>query len=332
MKQLVIQLQRKIFENYHQQTANLIDSDQNNEYIFGKNNNYHRIGNACLQFELTKEKYVAVAAQRVLVDGDAIRIFNNAFAYCFKASRLCTTGCSDIEHNKYVCQVSTIARALTSKYGDLVSHFDKIDESEAEIEKTSLHLHLIINHDLPANKGEVKGVLPLKHIFGFYKTFKKIIKQLGFHPTLSTAGLQDIIYTTLGDNSKVNSDKLFLFLPILIPDAQTQIVFTDSIKDSFPLTSDSWNTDRKTVDTELEHQVDIGIAQNRNSPKYLILAHQTAVRVGVANKANIVAVLKILVVEKIMLILMVFVILEMVLVLIIHQLTILINIEIQIFL
>ena len=51
-------------------------------------------------------------------------------------------------------------RALTSEDGDLLSYFDKIDESEAEIENTALHHHLIINHDLPANKGKLKGVLP----------------------------------------------------------------------------------------------------------------------------------------------------------------------------
>ena len=79
----------------------------------------------------------------------------------------------------------------------------------------------------------------------FVKLFKKITKQLGFYQTLKTADLQDIIYTTPGDNIKVNFDRLFLFVSKLLPDAQTQIMFNDSIKDSFTLSFDSWITDEK---------------------------------------------------------------------------------------
>ena len=120
----------------------------------------------------------------------------------------------------------------------------------------------------------------------FVKLLKKITKQLGFHITLKAADLQDIINTTLGDNIKVNFDELFLYIPIFISDAQTQIMFNDSIKNSFTLSFDSWSTDRKTVDTQLEYQVDIASARNNNGPKYLILAQQTAARIAVPNKAN----------------------------------------------
>ena len=67
-------------------------------------------------------------------------------------------------------------------------------------------------------------------------------------------------------------------------------MFNDSIKNSFTLSFDSWSTDRKTVDTQLEYQVDIGSAQTINSSKYLIVAHQTADRIAVPHKANNVAV------------------------------------------
>ena len=63
------------------------------------------------------------------------------------------------------------------------------------------------------------------------------------------------------------------------------------MKNSFSSSLDSWSTDRKTVDTQLQYQVDIGIALNINSPIYLTLAHQTAVRIGTPNKTNNVAVL-----------------------------------------
>ena len=64
-----------------------------------QNFNYHQIGNAYLDYELTLEKDVAVAASRVLLSGDAIRLVKNASAYCFKEARLSTTGGSDKEHN-----------------------------------------------------------------------------------------------------------------------------------------------------------------------------------------------------------------------------------------
>ena len=124
----------------------------------------------------------------------------------------------------------------------------------------------------------------------FVKLLLKITKQLGFHPTLKTADLQDNIYTTLGDNIRLIFLELFSYVPIFIPDAQTQIMFIDSIKNSFTLSFDSWSTDRKTVDTQLVYQVDIGSAQNSNSPNDLITVHQAAGRVGVPNTANNIAI------------------------------------------
>jgi len=88
----------------------------------------------------------------------------------------------------------------------------------------------------------------------------------------------------------VNFDNLFLFLPIFSPDVQTQIMFNDSIKNSFTLSFDSWSTDRKTINTQLEYQVGIGSAQNINSPKNFKVAHQMEARVGVPNKGENIAV------------------------------------------
>ena len=38
---------------------------------------------------------------------------------------------------------------------------------------------------------------------------------------------------------------LFLYVPKFLPDAQTQIMYNDSIKNSFTLSFDSGSTDRK---------------------------------------------------------------------------------------
>ena len=95
-------------------------------------------------------------------------------------------------------------RASASKDGDLISHVDRNDESEAEIENTSLHYHLINNHDVAANKGKSKRQLPLDYIFRFCRTFKMIFKLLEFHLTFRTADLQDNIYTSVGISIKVS--------------------------------------------------------------------------------------------------------------------------------
>ena len=63
-------------------------------------------------------------------------------------------------------------------------------------------------------------------------------------------------------------------------------MFNNSIKNSFTSSFDSWTTDKTIVDTENEFQVDIGSAAFINIPKFLIVAHQTEARAGIANKEN----------------------------------------------
>ena len=77
-------IKRDFWKIYHQQAANLNDSDQNIAFIFGENINYHEIGNAYLQYEITIQKDVAVAANRVPANGSGIRLLKKAFVYCFK--------------------------------------------------------------------------------------------------------------------------------------------------------------------------------------------------------------------------------------------------------
>ena len=75
-----------------------------------------------------------------------------------------------MEYNKNVGQVSTILTALTTKEADLLSQFDKIEEPEAQIDVASLK-HLLVNkQDVAANKGKIKGRLPVKHSFVFCET------------------------------------------------------------------------------------------------------------------------------------------------------------------
>ena len=46
-------LKREYLKVYNQQGASLNDFNHNVEIIFGENNNYHQIGNAYLEFDIT---------------------------------------------------------------------------------------------------------------------------------------------------------------------------------------------------------------------------------------------------------------------------------------
>ena len=268
---------------YHQQGANLNDSNQSVEFIFGENNNYYQIGNSYLEFDITIRKVVEIPNNPNFIDTDQIRLINNAFAFCFTQATLSTTGGMDLEDIKYVGQVGTIMRLLTSKNGDLSSYFDK--NGESVINDDNPLKKILINNHAEANKGKIKGQLPLEHIFGFCKTFKKITKNLGFHLTFKMNDLQHIIFTTVANDINVTINSLYLYVPILIPNTQTQVMFNESIMNNYTITFDSWYTERKISNDGRELQVDIGSAQNINSPKYLISAFQTSARTT-PNKAG----------------------------------------------
>ena len=112
---------------YHQQGAQINQSDQNPEFIFGENKN--QIGNGYLEFDITVRKFDGTNFH----NNGPVRLVNNGFAFCFKEARLSTTIGSDFEHNKYFGQVSFIMRLITNKDGDLLSQFDNISENDIPI-------------------------------------------------------------------------------------------------------------------------------------------------------------------------------------------------------
>ena len=128
----------------------------------------------------------------------------------------------------------------------------KIEEPEAQNIVTALKHLLVNNLDVAANKGKKKDNFH-QFFFGFCKT---ITKHLGNHLTFRTADFQGIVFTLLANNIAIKNIKLFSYFPILSPDAQTQIMFKESISKSFILSFDSWSTERKPVNTQLEYQVD----------------------------------------------------------------------------
>ena len=133
-------IKRDFLKVYHQQGAQLNQSDQNIECIFGEKNIYHQIGNGYLEFDKTVRKNDTTNFH----NDDPIRLENNGFAFCFKEARLS----SDIEHNKFCGQVSTIMKAISNKDGDLLSQFDNINENDIPLLESLLiyHRKLEIHH------------------------------------------------------------------------------------------------------------------------------------------------------------------------------------------
>ena len=107
-------IERDYLKTYHQQGAQFNQSDQNIEFIFGENSNYHRIGNGYLEFDRTVRKNDGTYFHY----DDPVRLVNNGFAFCFKETRLSTTLGSDLEHNTFCGPVSTIMKVISNKDGN----------------------------------------------------------------------------------------------------------------------------------------------------------------------------------------------------------------------
>ena len=106
-------MKRDFTKVYHQQVAQLNQPDKNIEFIFGENNDYHQLGHGYLEFNNTVRKNDTTNFHRE----DPVRVVNIGYALCFKEARLSTTIGSDIEHNRFCGQNSTIIK-LTSKRND----------------------------------------------------------------------------------------------------------------------------------------------------------------------------------------------------------------------
>ena len=288
-------IKRDFTKIYHRQGDQLNQSDQNIEFIFGENNNYHQIDNAYLEFNITVRKNDDTNFHF----DDPVRLINNGFAFCFKEGRLSTTIGSDIEINKFCGQVSTIMRAISNKDGDLLSQFDNFNENDIPVLerladlppqiRDSPHQKMLINNHTDANKGKIKGYLYLEDIFGFCKTFKKVTKNLGFHLTFKTNDLQNIIYSSMADDINVTINNLYLYVPNLIPSVETQVMFNEATQNNYKISFDEWYTERRII-SDTNTRLVIGTSQHVNSPKYLIGAHQTRIRADTANKNNNIAI------------------------------------------
>ena len=188
-------------------------------------------------------------------------------------------------------------KVISNKEGDLISQFDNINGNDIPVLerlpnlppqiRDTPHQKMLINNHTDANKGKIKGYLHLEDNFGVCKTFKKVHKNLVFHLMLKTNDLQDIIYTSMDDDINVTINALYLFVPILIPSLESQLMFIEATQNNYNLSFDEWYTERRVI-SDMIVQHDIGSAQQVNSPRYLICSHQTKDRTNTpVEKINI---------------------------------------------
>ena len=100
---------------------------------------------------------------------------------------------------------------------------------------------------------------------------------------LETAHLQDIIFTSMADDINVIINSLYLYVPNLIPNVETQVMFNEATQNNYRISFDEWFRKNRLI-SDLLVQHDIGSAQNVSSPKCMICTHQTSLRTTTLDK------------------------------------------------
>ena len=103
----------------------------------------------------------------------------------------------------------------------------------------------------------------------------------------------------MADDIHVTFNNLYLYVPIVIPNVETQVMFNEATQKYYRLSYDEYYTERRVI-SDMISQAEIGSSQQVISPKYLIGAHQTRARSDTANKKKLLY-LMILIFENIML-------------------------------
>ena len=88
----------------------------------------------------------------------------------------------------------------------------------------------------------------------------------------------------MDDDINVTINSLYLYIPNLIPSVETQLIFNEATQNIHKISFDEWYTERRVISDMIFH-LDIASAQQVNSPKYLICAHQTN-RTNAPNNKN----------------------------------------------
>ena len=192
-----------------------------------KNHNLIQMGTEYLEFDIRNRKADnSISIVAGYNTNEVIKLVENAFAFTIHDAFLSTSAGVENDQNEDVGPISTIMRLVTQKDCDLAAYFDVIVESENGINNSLLKQTLINNHTA-ANRGVIRGHLPLEYFFGFSKSIIKT-KSLGFELELrKTKGKKVILYTTLRDNDVFVTINNFNFnILSIIPNPETQLFLT----------------------------------------------------------------------------------------------------------
>ena len=81
-----------------------------------------------------------------------------------------------------------------------------------------------------------------------------------------TNQLQNIKYSSMADDINVTNNKLYLFVPHLIPNVETQVVFNEATRNNYKISYDEYYAERRVI-SDMITQAVIGSSQQVNSPK-----------------------------------------------------------------
>ena len=95
--------------------------------------------------------------------------------------------------------------------------------------------------------------------------------------------LQDLICTSMDDDIIVTIKNFYLYIPILIPSVETQLMSNEATQNNYKISFDDYYTERQVV-SDMFVQHDIGSAKQVNKPKYLTCSHQTKHRTSSSDK------------------------------------------------
>ena len=119
---------------------------------------------------------------------------------------------------------------------------------------------MLKNNLTDLNKSKIKGYLYLEDIFGFYRTFKKLGKNLGFDLMFKANDLQNIVYSSMADDINLTINNLFLYLPNLIPNVETQVIFNEATQNKKKISFDEYLTVKRVI-SDMITKTDFGSSQ-----------------------------------------------------------------------
>ena len=93
----------------------------------------------------------------------------------------------------------------------------------------------------------------------------------------------------MADDINLTINKLYLYVPNLLPSVETQIMFNETTQNNYNKSHKEFYTARRVKSDQI-FQKDFGSAQQVSSSEYLIGAHQTRLKTEIPNKNNNIAI------------------------------------------